>query len=195
VISAPNGLSLLRIVLVAAIWIPALAGRNVWVAIGIAIAGATDVADGMIARRTHRTTALGSQLDSIADFALMGSTLAWLFMLRPEFFHTHRVPLLIWLGAGLLTLAIGWLRFRRFGDLHLYSAKFAGTMAYLFAIYLLVAGTYSPIAFYLVLCAASVGVLESLLIFLLADDLRQVRGAGSILPLIRRGTRRPFGPV
>ena len=54
-----------------------------------AAAGVTDVLDGIVARATGRRSALGSQLDSIADLALMSSSLGWLLLLRPAFIQQN----------------------------------------------------------------------------------------------------------
>jgi hypothetical protein len=55
-------------------------------------------------------------------------------------------------------------RFGRIGDLHLYSAKVAGTLGYLFAIWLLLFGSYSETLFYLLVASLLVASGESLLV-------------------------------
>lgn len=184
ILNIPNALSTLRLVLVALLWPAALAGKPVLVAIGIAIAGVTDVADGIIARASGQRTRLGSQLDSIADLALMGSTFAWLLMLRPTFFHENRTLLLTWAILGAITLVIGWLRFRRLADLHLYSAKTAGAVAYVFAIYLLLTGHYERWAFYIVFGIATAAVLEALLVFATGRGVEPKERRGCMLTLL-----------
>lgn len=75
---APNVVSLLRVPL--AVAFPFVAGSTRGALIVLALAGATDVLDGQLARRLHAVTNLGAVLDPLADklFALsaMGSLLA-----------------------------------------------------------------------------------------------------------------------
>jgi phosphatidylglycerophosphate synthase len=191
-LNVPNALSALRLIVVVMLWPAALAGRHVLIAGGIAFACATDVADGIIARGTGTRTRFGSQLDSIADFALMGSTLAWLALLRPEFFRENRTLLLVWIALAIVTLVVGAVRFRRLGDLHLYSAKVAGSLSYLFAIWLLLTGDYPRWAFYIAYTASTLAALEALLIFATGKRDKGTRGhGGSILPFPRRRAQSP----
>jgi phosphatidylglycerophosphate synthase len=164
-LNVPNALSMLRLILVGLVWIAALNDQRVLVAIGIAIAGATDVADGIVARSTRTSTRFGSQLDSIADIALMASTLAWLIILRPTFLRENWLLIAIWLGVALVTLAVGWIRFRKVADLHLYSAKAAATVSYAFVIYLLFAGGYERWMVFAVFSVCLLATVEALLVF------------------------------
>jgi cardiolipin synthase len=163
-LTIPDGLTLFRLMSVPILWIVALARGPFWLGIGLGVAAFTDVIDGPIARRSHRTTARGSQLDSIADHLLAASTALWLLWLRPAFV-AERLPILAaWAILGLTALLVGWVRFRRIGDLHLYSAKVAGTLGYLFAIWLLLFGTYSETLFYVLIASLFVASGESLLL-------------------------------
>jgi phosphatidylglycerophosphate synthase len=183
----PDQLTLLRMFAVPILWVFALLEWRGPLGIGLAIAGSTDVLDGFLARRMHRTTRIGSQLDSIADMALIISVVIWLLMLRPDFFRDHGLLLSLWSALGLLTLFVGWLRFRRFANLHLYSAKAAGFLGHLFAIYMLLFDRPAAPFFYVVIAAGFVATTESLLFLLLrsrVDEksgtlLRRNRGAGT----------------
>ena len=77
-LTIPDALTLARLMSVPILWIIALVRGPFWLGIGLAAAAFTDVLDGQIARRSHRTTARGSQLDSIADHVLTASTVLWL---------------------------------------------------------------------------------------------------------------------
>ncbi len=180
-LTIPNALSALRLILVVALWGAAFGGQRVVVAVGVAIAGATDVADGMIARLTRTSTRFGSQLDSIADLALMGSTMAWLVIFRPHLFLEKGTWIMAWLGFAMLTLAVGWLRFRRIADLHLYSAKTAGAMAYVFAVYLLFTGEYESWVFYVVYAACSLATIEALVVFTTTPHMEARKRGGCLL--------------
>jgi cardiolipin synthase len=190
VLSVPNALSVLRLIIVPGLWPAALGGRVTVVAIGLAIAGATDVLDGFIARSTGQRTRLGGQLDSVADLLLMTSTLAWLVLLRPQILQRHWVVLSLWIAFGVLALAVGWIRLHRVGNLHLISAKTAGTLAYAFVIYVLLFEDYSRLVFYAVAVACFVAVAETLLMFVLLPSTGSRQNPGSVLPLIRAALQR-----
>lgn len=165
----------------------ALRRETTWLGVGLAVAAFTDVLDGAIARRYHSKTPRGSRLDSIADHTLTASTAFWLVLLRPDFV-AEQLPLVgAWVALGVTALLVGWLRFRKVGDLHLYSAKVAGTLGYLFAIWLLLFGSYSQIAFYVVIAACMLASLESLLVVSIRS--RVDEHIGSILLSPRRGSR------
>lgn len=133
VLTLPNAITSLRILALGPLWVLALSGRGGWLALGLFIAAMTDVVDGRLARR-QGITKLGSQLDSIADLLLALSTLAWLVLLRPDLLFDHAEWLAGWAAVGLAAIAVGWIRFRRVGDLHLWSAKVADVTAYAFAL-------------------------------------------------------------
>lgn len=164
--SLPRKLTLFRLAAVPALWVVAAAAETFWLGVGVAVAAATDVIDGPIARHYRRTTAAGSSLDSLADHALSASLVAWIVWLRPGFVADQMPLLALWLAIGAAAIVVGWLKFRRFGDLHLYSAKVAGTLAYLFAIWLLMFGTYSRTAFHVVIIVCTVAALEHLAVLL-----------------------------
>lgn len=187
--SVANQLTLLRLLLVPVIWVPALLGRPGVVAAGIVVAGITDVLDGPIARRTRTATRLGSALDTVADMSLAASTAVWLALLRPEFVRAHLGVLLAWALCGIAVLAVGWVRFRRFGDLHLLSAKVAGPVAYLWALCLLLDPACDVRVFHAAAALAFLAQAEMLAVFLLRS--RVDEHGGSLLFLLRARLRRP----
>ncbi len=72
-ITLPNLLTVIRILLVP-VFILFLLYRHLGAALGVLIgAGATDVLDGLIARRANQRTVLGTYLDPIADKILIAS--------------------------------------------------------------------------------------------------------------------------
>lgn len=143
--SPADHLTAVRLLALPVLWALAIEEHARALGIGLALAGLTDVLDGPVARRTGRSTAFGSQLDSLADMLLMGSAVAWMALLRPEFFTENFVFLGVWLVIGGAALVVTWLRLGRFGDLHLYSAKAAGVVGHLFAVWLFVFDDYSRI--------------------------------------------------
>ena len=165
----PDRLTLLRGVMLPLLWLLSVTRDPRWVGIGVAVAAFTDVVDGPLARRLRTTSARGSRLDSLADHLLTASVAVWLAWLRPEFVAAELPLLGGWLLLGAATLLIGWLKFRRVGDLHLYSAKVAGTAGYLFAIWVLIFGDYARWVFHVVIALCFIATLESLAVTLRRD--------------------------
>lgn len=163
--SIPNLLTATRLALLPVLWVLALRGMDVLLGAGIVLAWITDVLDGFAARRLRAESAWGSRLDSIADTLLMLSAAGWLVMLRPEFIRENAVPLLVWAAIGAAAYLVGWLRFRRVADLHLYSGKAANFCGFLFAAYLLAFRGYPRALFYVVIAVCIVAALEMLLAF------------------------------
>jgi cardiolipin synthase (CMP-forming) len=163
-------LTLVRIVALPPLWALAYLGQSFYLGIGLAIAGLTDVLDGPVARATHRSSPYGSQLDSVADILLMGSIVIWMVMLYPGFFRENAVPLLAWVTVGLASIVVTFIRFGRIGDLHLYSAKVAGVVSYVFAVSLFVLGGYNPVFFAVAVGLAILAATETLLVALTRDE-------------------------
>src|SRR5688500_7741239 len=122
----PNLLSGLRLLLVPVLWLLAFANQRVAQALLLFVAGFTDVLDGYLARRMHRASHVGSRLDTAADFALLGSIYVWILLLSPDVVWDRRWFVVALLLLTVMFLIIGWARFRRLADLHIYSAKAAG---------------------------------------------------------------------
>lgn len=184
--SLPNRITALRLAALPGLWILAALHETTLLAIGLSLAALTDVVDGIVARRTGRTTRFGRRLDSVADHLLTASTVVWLFWLRPDFVARERVALSVWAGFGLLVLLVGWVRFRQIGGLHLYSAKAAGVLGYLVAIGVLLTADFPRRVFLGVVGVALLAALETLLVFLTRS--RVDEHAGSVLLPPRHGS-------
>ncbi len=85
VFTAPNQLTLLRMVFVPFIVIHMVDGHYSWALILFIIAGFSDGLDGLLARRLHQQTLLGQYLDPIADKLLLSTMFLVLSIL-------HRIP-------------------------------------------------------------------------------------------------------
>lgn len=85
VFTAPNQLTLLRMIFVPFIVIHLVEGRYLW-ALGVfVIAGFSDGLDGLLARKLHQQTLLGQYLDPIADKLLLSTMFLILSIL-------HKIP-------------------------------------------------------------------------------------------------------
>lgn len=79
IVTIPNLLSLFRILLIPVIvWLYCGRGDCLLAAWTLALSGATDIADGLIARRFHMVSDLGKALDPIADKLTQTAMLACL---------------------------------------------------------------------------------------------------------------------
>ena len=187
----PMRLTLFRLGMVPFLWLLAALGATSWLAIGAAVAALTDVVDGILARLLNQRTERGSRLDSIADHLLSASLVCWLIWLRPDFVRGEIQLLAGWAALGVTALVVGWVKHRRIGDLHLYSSKVAGTLAYLLAIWVLFSGTYSRLALYLVAAVAILAAVESILVFSTRRTVDE--RIGSVLLRPGRAARREEG--
>ena len=85
VLTAPNQLTLLRMIFVPFIVIQLVDGHYFWALVVFIIAGLSDGLDGLLARRLRQQTLLGQYLDPIADKLLL-STLFLVLSIR------HNIP-------------------------------------------------------------------------------------------------------
>jgi cardiolipin synthase len=98
VLTAANQLTLLRMLLIPAFVILVLYGSLGWALIVFVTAGVTDGLDGIIARRTRRTT-LGAWLDPMADKLLLVTTFVVLAL--PNLDLANRLP--VWLTVCIIS--------------------------------------------------------------------------------------------
>lgn len=181
----PNQLTAGRLLLVPVLWIEALRGHGLVVGIGLALAFASDWADGFVARRLHVSSPFGSKLDSIADGLVTPSAVAWLLLLQPEALLDHRVIVLTWFVLTYVSLGVGLVKFRRFANLHLQSSRIACVFQYAFVVHALAAPPYEPVLLYVAAVLGIVASLETLVLQLARSDVNE--HLGSILLAVRRG--------
>lgn len=181
----PNQITAARLALIPLLWVVAIFNRPVLLGVGVAVAGATDVLDGWLSRRWHQTSEFGSRMDSVADHLLAISVTLWLVLLRPFFFREQKWALIAWSAFALLVLAVSWVRFRRFVDLHLYSAKAAVFLSFCFGIPLLVLGRYSHLQFWITIGVCTLAAAEALVVLLTSSEVDE--HLGSVVLRGRRG--------
>lgn len=85
ILTAPNQLTLLRMVFLPFIVIHLVAGHYNWALILFVLAGFSDGLDGLLARTLHQQTTLGQYLDPIADKLLLSTVFLVLSIL-------HKIP-------------------------------------------------------------------------------------------------------
>lgn len=180
----PDALTWVRLGSLPVLWTLALLRLPEALALGAAAAASTDLLDGAIARRLRVASRRGGALDSRADHLLSISLVVWLAMLRPEFFREQRLPMLLWSALALGVLAVGWMRRGQPVNLHLYSAKAAAFVGYVFGLLLLFTGTYNRAFFAAALALASLAAVEALLVMVTG----RAEGRGGSILLRRRGS-------
>jgi len=161
--SLPDMLCYARLLLVPVVLALALLGLPFWTGIALLAGGLTDVLDGAIARRRKVVTEYGSRLDSVADTLMEISAAAALLLLRPDIFTRHPVILGAWVALEASWIILGWIRFRRIANLHLYLTKAGGVLAYSFIVYTFVFG-YSEAFFRAAAALLIVSSIECLMI-------------------------------
>jgi cardiolipin synthase (CMP-forming) len=82
VLTAPNQLTLLRMVFVPFVVIELVDGHYFWALVLFVVAGFSDGLDGLLARRLKQQTQLGQYLDPIADKLLLSTMFLVLSILR-----------------------------------------------------------------------------------------------------------------
>jgi cardiolipin synthase len=85
IFTAPNQLTLLRMIFVPFVVIQLVEGRYLWALAIFVIAGFSDGLDGLLARKLHQQTMLGQYLDPIADKLLLSTMFLVLSIL-------HKIP-------------------------------------------------------------------------------------------------------
>jgi cardiolipin synthase len=146
--SVPNLLSLLRLLLVPVFLWLLLADYLVWALVILALAGASDWLDGVIARKFNQVTELGKVLDPAADRLYIFATLIGLTI-------NGNIPL--WLAVVIiardvmLLLVYPMLATHGYGPLPVHFLGKAGTFALLYALPLLLMADIWPDADFVIL--------------------------------------------
>lgn len=175
-----TGLRLLLVPLV--LWL-GLVGQGRLVGAALILAGLTDFLDGYLARRLGQQSARGAWLDSLADSLLLVAAAASLEILRPTILRENSLLIAATLMVFTASVVVGLVKFRKLGNLHLYSSKVAGGMLYSFAVLTLLVGAYEPPLLTLAAAALIVSSAETVLAQLLASTANEAMG--SVL-LVRR---------
>lgn len=155
----PNALTISRMVLcVPLLLVQPFSG---WFFVLYGLCGATDVLDGILARRWNLASPSGAALDSAADTLF---TAVLLLTLLPII--SFPVWLLGWILIvfllRMLALAVGYVRFRRLSFLHTYANKATGLLLFFFPVAYFWWGM--PIPAVVVCVAATASALEEVLL-------------------------------
>jgi phosphatidylglycerophosphate synthase len=130
-------ISLARLGFAGLLWIPAALRKPRLVAAGIVISAVSDIADGLVCRYRGERSSYSSQLDAIADCAVMLSSLGWLALARPGGLDPLRRTLCVISLVSSTLLLIEWRRYRMIGALHIDSARAAAVVGHLYVLNML----------------------------------------------------------
>jgi phosphatidylglycerophosphate synthase len=169
----------IRLAFLPLLWAWALEGRVAWVGLGVMASFLTDILDGQLARRMGQVTRLGSRMDTIADALLEVSCMVWLPWFRPEVLEAPYLAFAVFaIASWVLMAAVGLARFRRFLNLHLWSAKASGVTGSVFVLGAFVWG-FHPALFAVALGVFTFANLEGLAVLLTRSQVDE--HIGSIL--------------
>lgn len=131
------------------------------------LCGVSDILDGFVARKTNTTTRFGEKLDSIADFIFYGVLLLCFYpIILPEKRIVEWILLIAMIR--MLSVIIGYIRFKTLTMLHTYANKFTGFVIVLLPLFI----PYMELHILVYFCCiiASISELEELLILLTTKE-------------------------
>ncbi len=122
-LTVPNVLSGLRLLLIPVLLMLAWRGQSILFSGLLLFSLLTDNLDGYLARRLNQRTELGAKLDSWADAAtwLMLPLCGW--WLHPEALRAEAPWLAAGLGSFLASIAFGFIKYQRLISYHTWGAK------------------------------------------------------------------------
>ena len=186
-LNVPNGLSALRIAFVPVLLLLAWHGAVAPFVIVFALGLATDVLDGVLARRLGQVTDFGARLDQWGDFALWLSLPLAAWWLWPEIIVREAPYVALALVCMVLPTAIAYAKYRAVPGYHTWSVKL-GSVAMGISVPLLLlfdfAWPFRVAALWQVVCAVD----ELAITWLLAQCHNDVPTAFHAIR-IRRGAR------
>jgi CDP-diacylglycerol--glycerol-3-phosphate 3-phosphatidyltransferase len=155
-LNLPNALSALRLVSVPVLLLLAWHGQLALFLLGFALGLASDVLDGVLARRLGQVTEFGARLDQWGDFGLWLSLPLAAWWLWPEILRREAAYVGIALVCMLLPTAIAYLKYRAVPGYHTWSVKLGSVAMGISAPLLLlfdVAWPFRIAALFQILCA------------------------------------------
>lgn len=161
----PNLVSGVRIALMPAVLLAALAGSRLWFIVLVAASLGTDVLDGYLARRLNAFSDFGRKLDSVADYLTMLVGLAGIALLWPEIVRRELPWIVVGLAAFFAVIVYGFARLGRAPCYHTWASK-AGAVGCALSLIPLLAG-WSAVPFHVMIVVEVLAALEEMTIALL----------------------------
>ena len=127
-LTLPNSLSLLRLVLVPClIWtaIEGISSSFLWL---LGVCFLSDILDGFLARRLNQVSVLGARLDSFGDILTYAAMILGLHQLWPSIFNEQAVFLFSATMSFLIPLIFAMSKFGEYPSYHTVGAKIAAVL-------------------------------------------------------------------
>lgn len=160
-LTLPNVLTLSRVACVPVLWALALLKMPLAFGFVLLFAGLTDVLDGFVARRLRIASTDGAKLDSFADNLISASIAFWLWLLLPAFVTTYAYWCIAAVASFVLSLLVGYAKYGRMIHYHLYAAKAAEVLVYVFAVHATFVGP-NGLLFFITVAVVIVSQLEEM---------------------------------
>lgn len=161
----PNLLSGLRIALMPAVLLSAVAGSKPWFLTLVAASLVTDALDGFLARKLNAFSDFGRKLDSAADYLTLITGLAGIALLWPEIVRRELPWIVPGLAAFFGVIVFGFVRLGHAPCYHTWAAKVGAIGCALSMVPLLSGGTAVP--FHAMVVLQMVAAVEEAIISLL----------------------------
>jgi len=145
--------------------------------------------DGVLARLLRATSALGAQLDSVADSLLFFITVTGTIVFHPDDVRAHAIAFALVPAAWLAENCAALVRYGRLSSFHTYLSRAAGVAMGLFVAVLFVRGMDARLLHAAVTLVLLATVEEFVLLWMLPGWTANVRG----LYWVRRERRRTTG--
>jgi phosphatidylglycerophosphate synthase len=172
----PNIISLIRIIASPVMWVLIyfdFQNAFTWL---LTFAFFTDLIDGVIARKLHQVSKLGSVLDSYGDSLTIISGTIGLVKFNQDIFEQHSIIISIIIGCHIIQLLLSLWRYGKPSSFHTWSAKF-GALAVGLLILFTLHFYFSPLLFYITALILIVDAFEeSILVFLFPEWKNDVKG-------------------
>ena len=172
----PNAITLLRLAAVPLLAWLVWAGAYQTFALLLIACLLGDVVDGALARLLRATSALGAQLDSIADSLLFFVTIAGTLVFHPDDVRAHGVAFALVPAAWLAENCAALVRYGRLSSFHTYLSRAAGVAMGLFVAVLFLRGMDARLLHVAVTLVLLATVEEFVLLWRLPDWTANVRG-------------------
>ncbi|TVR42130.1 MAG: CDP-alcohol phosphatidyltransferase family protein [Bacteroidia bacterium] len=170
-LTAPNLLSLYRIIVFPLILWFILANNETLFAIFLIINLITDILDGLIARLLKMQTELGAKLDSTGDIGTYILAFIGIFVFKWDVIAPHILPFLVFAGLCIVLVILAWIKFGKVPSFHLYSWKVGGYIQGFF-FFTLFAFDFYPVLYYFMTFWSIFAALEHIIIQLIIPQMR-----------------------
>jgi len=127
-VTIPNALSALRLVLAPLMLWLAWTGQSTAFLVTLSISLFSDLSDGWLARRFDQATQLGTLLDSYGDFATYTTVPLCAWWLWPELIRSEGWYAAAIVAAYVFPVALGYLKYGRLTAYHTYGAKLSAVL-------------------------------------------------------------------